>query len=295
MSKTMKYNLKDAETNVGQTVGTAEQPKVKLGFMNRLKFLIVTFLVAMGLLGYYSCTKDEVKNKKIKVISQETNFFNNPVAEFQLPKCDRLLSNSIILNGDSISYVGNLHNHLLDSLLNIPFVFNDYIDNSFISSSIFGLKFNEYYSNRDINSFVNEIYHSEIKLRINKAFDDEIIQYQTKVFLTEIANSSLNNNFNTQYFLNTLNQLDPNTIDYLICSTVLCITDYSNCYWQSNTTVSNRFLQACLAFDCLAGIGQTIKNAYDSSQNNWDYDVDEWLSSAGKAAAWGSTLGRFGL
>jgi hypothetical protein len=28
MSKTIKYNLKDAATNVGQTVGTAEQPKL---------------------------------------------------------------------------------------------------------------------------------------------------------------------------------------------------------------------------------------------------------------------------
>ena len=28
MSKTMKYNLRDAATNVGQTVGTAVQPKV---------------------------------------------------------------------------------------------------------------------------------------------------------------------------------------------------------------------------------------------------------------------------
>ena len=89
--------------------------------------------------------------------------------------------------------------------------------------------------------------------------------------------------------------MDPSTIDYLICSTVLCITDYSNCYWQSNAKVSDRWLQVCLAFDCLSGIGQTIKNAYDSSQNNWEYDVDKWLISAGKTADWGSTLGRFGL
>lgn len=50
-----------------------------------------------------------------------------------------------------------------------------------------------------------------------------------------------------------------------------------------------------MAFDCLAGIGQTIKEAYDSYNNNWQYDADSILRNCGKAAAWGSTLGRFGL
>ena len=200
MSKTMKYNLRDAATRLVKRRVLRDSQKYIILKMNRLKFIFASFIIAIATLGVYSCTNNEVRNKKINGANQETKFFDNLATEFQLPKCDRLLTNSIILNGDSISYVGNLHNHLLDSLLEKPFVFNDYIDNSFISTSIFGLKFNEYYSNRDINWFVNEIYNSEIKLMIDKAYDDQIIQYQSKVFLTEIANRSINNNFDTQFF-----------------------------------------------------------------------------------------------
>lgn len=43
-------------------MGTAGQPKLNIYNMNRLKFLLANFVVAIFTLGMYSCTKDELKN-----------------------------------------------------------------------------------------------------------------------------------------------------------------------------------------------------------------------------------------
>ncbi len=259
--------------------------------MNRFNYLLLSIVVFTSTILFFSCEKE----KNLPRLQFQSNFISNPITHFNVPNCDRLYSNTLLYNGDSLYHFGKLHNILLDSLLKVEFNIDDYLNNEYISSSLFGSKFNEYYLNGDFGAFAISLYENEIKHNINQAFQDSIISQEAKLFLNNIAINTINNNFNSQASFTELKNIDHNTTDYLFCSIVFSITEYSNCYWISNTNNSARWIQAVLAFDCLAGIGQTIKEAYDSYNNNWQYDADSILRNCGKAAAWRSTLGRFGL
>lgn len=59
VSKTMKYNLIDAETNVGQTVGTARQPNKYSKMQKSIKFFLYSIL---GISLLFSCSKIQENN-----------------------------------------------------------------------------------------------------------------------------------------------------------------------------------------------------------------------------------------